>query len=151
MMLATENLLTHLVVVLNINNVTCRALLDTGARSPYASTALLSKLKVKPVQEEIKNIDMMMISTTKKLKVYDLQILHLLGRFKRNSKAYKAEKKFLSLPNPNYKHIIEQHQHLQGIKMNDCDTKPDLPIHMVLEATAYAQIKVQEIYKRTST
>ena len=106
---------------------------------------------MKPVQEEIKNIDMMMISTTKKLKVYDLQILHLLGRFKRNSKAYKAEKKFLSLPNPKYKHIIEQHQHLQGIKMNDCDTKPDLPIHMVLEATAYAQIKVQEIYKRTST
>lgn len=108
-MLATENLLTHLAVVLNIKNVTCCALLDTGARSPYASTALLSKLKVKPVQEEIKNIDMMMISTTKKLKVYDLQILHLLGRFKRNSKAYKAEKKFLSLPNPKYKHIIEQH------------------------------------------
>ena len=38
-MLATENLLIHPVVVLKIKNVTCRALLDTGTVSSYVSAS----------------------------------------------------------------------------------------------------------------
>ena len=36
----------------------CRALLNTDARSSYASVALLDRLKLKPPKKETKNIDM---------------------------------------------------------------------------------------------
>ena len=57
MVLATESLLIHPVVVLKVNSVTCCALLDTGARSYYASAALIKRLKVTPIQKETNNID----------------------------------------------------------------------------------------------
>lgn len=50
-MLVTENLVIHANVVLKVNNVTCRALLDTGTGSSYASAALLNRPKVKPIQK----------------------------------------------------------------------------------------------------
>ena len=101
---------------------------------------------MKLIQKEIWNIDMTMNSTTRKLEVYNLKILNLSGKFPLNSEVYKVERNtLLSLPNPKYKGIIEQHQHLQEINMNECDTKPDLPIHMFLRASVYAWIKVQAI------
>ena len=36
----------------------CRALLNTGARSSYASVALLDRINLKPLKKETKNIDM---------------------------------------------------------------------------------------------
>ena len=69
---------------------------------------------------------MTMNSTTRKLEVYNLEILNLSGKFPLNSEVYKVERNtLLSLPNPKYKGIIEQHQHLREINMNECDTKPD--------------------------
>ena len=46
-----------------------------------------------------------------------------------------------------YQEIIKERQHSQGINKNDRGTKPDLPIHMVLEPSDYARIKVQEILR----
>ena len=143
-MLATKNLVLHPDFVLKVNKVTCRSLLDTCARSSYASATLLNRLKVKPIQKETQNIDMMMISSTRKVEVYDLEISDLSGKFTLNSKVYKVDRNtLLSPPNPKYKEIIEQHQHLRG--MNDRDTKLDLPIHMILGARDHLRIKVQEI------
>ena len=68
------------------------------------------------------------------------------GKFTLNSKVFKVEINILlSLSNPKYKEIIRQRQHLQDISTRDCDTKPDLPINMVLGASCYARIKMQEI------
>ena len=68
------------------------------------------------------------------------------GKFTLNSKVFKKEINILlSLSNPKYKEIIKQQQHLQGTNTRDCDTKPDLPINMVLGASCYARIKMQEI------
>ena len=45
MLLATgEGAVIYPVVVVNVNGITCRALLDTGAGSPYASAALIKRL-----------------------------------------------------------------------------------------------------------
>ena len=77
MIMATEGLVIHPVVVVKVNNIMCQALLDTGAGSSYASAALLDQLKLKPIKKETKNIDMMMSSTTSKLKIYDVEISEL--------------------------------------------------------------------------
>ena len=42
-MVATEGLVIYTVVVVKVNNVTCRALLDTGTGSSYASSSFLEK------------------------------------------------------------------------------------------------------------
>ena len=52
---------------------------------------------------------------------------------------------FLSLSDQKFKEIIKQHQHLQGINMNDYDVKPDLVIYMIYGAGGYGRISVQEI------
>ena len=39
--------------------------------------------------------------------------------------------------------MIETYDHLKGIKMNERDTKPELPIHVILGACDYAKIKMQ--------
>ena len=86
-----------------------------------------------------------MFSTTRKLEIFDVEISKFSEKFKINPLVYKVEKStLLSLPNPKYKAIIDQYKHLAGIKINDNDTKPELPIHMILGASDYARIKVAE-------
>ena len=67
-------------------------------------------------------------------------------KFKINSPIYKVEKNtMLSLPNPKYKAILHQYKHLTGINMNNNDTKPEPPVHMILGTSDYARIKVPEM------
>ena len=76
-MIVAKSLVIHSVLVVKVINIICRVLLDTGAGSSYASAALLDRLKLKPIKKETRNIDMMMCSTTKKLEIYDVEILEL--------------------------------------------------------------------------
>ena len=76
-MIVAKSLVIHSVLVVKVINIMCRVLLDTGAGSSYASAALLDRLKLKPIKKETRNIDMMMCSTTKKLEIYDVEILEL--------------------------------------------------------------------------
>ena len=95
MMMATESLVIYPVVVVKVNNIMCRALLDTGAGSSYASAAILDRLNLKPIRNETKSIDMMMSSTTRKLEIYDVEISGPSEKFKINSAVYKVEKNTL--------------------------------------------------------
>ena len=47
----------------------------------------------------------------------------------------------LSLDNPRYQALISKYPHLKEVKMSDQDTKPQLPVHIVLAAGEYARIK----------
>ena len=76
-MIVAKSLVIHSVLVVKVINIMCRVLLDTGAGSSYASASLLDRLKLKPIKKETRNIDMMMCSTTKKLEIYDVEILEL--------------------------------------------------------------------------
>ena len=40
--------------------------------------------------------------------------------------------------------MIETYDHLKGIKMNERDTKPELPIHVILGASDYVKTKMQK-------
>ena len=40
--------------------------------------------------------------------------------------------------------MVKTYDHLKGIKMNGRDTKPELPIHVILEASDYVKIKMQK-------
>ena len=40
--------------------------------------------------------------------------------------------------------MIETYDHLKGIQMYERDTKPELPIHVILRASDYEKIKTQK-------
>ena len=70
MTVATEGSVMYPVVVVKVNNITCRPLLDTGAGSSYTSSALLEKLNIQSVTKETKQIELMMHSTVKKIDLF---------------------------------------------------------------------------------
>ena len=47
----------------------------------------------------------------------------------------------LTLDNPNYATLLSKYSHLNGVKIEDNDTRPQIPIHIVLGASEYATIK----------
>ena len=67
------------VVVVEIDGVKCRTLLDTGAGSSYVSCEL--RLKIKPVKVERRHIEMMIGSVMKNIEIYQLRAKSLESDF----------------------------------------------------------------------
>ena len=55
------------------------------------------------------------------------------------TKVHKAQ--LLEVANPNYATLLDKHSHLKGVKMEDKDSRAQIPIHLVLGASEYATIK----------
>ena len=139
-----EDAVIYPMVVVNVDGIKCRALLDTGAGSAYASAVLIKHLGEQPSRTEHKRIDMMMCSTTQKIEQYDVNISNTRGKFEMTTTVSKVDKGvLLSIPNPQYNDKIKMFLHLAGVTMDDEDTKPELPIHLILGASEYSRIKTQ--------
>ena len=112
MMVATEGSVIYLVVVVEVNNALCRALLDTGAGTSYASSTILGILNLRPIRRKTKRIEMMINSTTRKIDVFEIKINDVSKNFQFKAEVSKAEReKWLLLPNPNYESVLRPHQH----------------------------------------
>ena len=74
------------VVLVDVNGFKCRALLDTGAGSSYASSAILDHLGLRPVRKEFKRIEMILGSVNKVISVYNVMIKSLNGKFQLENK-----------------------------------------------------------------
>ena len=137
-----ENNVIYPVVIVKVEGIKCRAQLDTGAGSSYASSTLLQLIKKKPIRQDYKRIEMMMQSTTRVMDIYNLQITDLDEHFSLNSEVSKVDRQvLLTLANPEYEKVLEKYSHLKGVKMNEEDKKTKLPVHMILGASDYARIK----------
>eukprot|EP00794_Sanderia_malayensis_P016265 gene16265-biopygen13818 len=138
-----ERTVIYPVVIVKVDGIKCRALLDTGAGSSYMSATLSQLLNKKPSRTEHRQIEMMMHSTSKKIDIYAVTVENLKENFQLNVNVSKVDKPvLLSLPNPNYEHLIKTYKYLEGVKMDDTDTKSELPIHMILGASEYSKIKM---------
>eukprot|EP00795_Rhopilema_esculentum_P008005 gene8005-13914_t len=132
---------TYPVVVASENGVKCRALLDTGAGSSYASKTLLDLIKIKPVRKKTRRIDMMMQSVNQRIEVYNVNIASIDEKFSLQAFVSKVDKDvLLALPNPKYDSMISRfHISLtfDKINMNDKEKKPCLPTHFILDNSEY--------------
>ena len=61
------------VVNVRVNGILCRALIDSGAGSSYASAKLIHELHLKPVDVRTKQIDMMMSSKQARFETYEVK------------------------------------------------------------------------------
>ena len=69
----------------------------------------------------------------KKIPVYSVEMNDINSKFSFKTEISKLEKSvLLELPNPNYRQIQNNYQHLRDITLNDYDTKSELPIHIIL-------------------
>ena len=132
-------------IVIKVEGVICRALIDSGSGSSYVSAVLAIKINKKTKKKEPKKIEMMFYTTTKWVEISDVTIQNIKGNFELKTQLNKVEKDtLLSLPNPNYLEIISHYPHLNDIKLNDIVKKKELPVHVILGVSDYAKIKMQE-------
>ena len=79
-----------------------------------------------------------------KRKIYKLKIENLDENFSFQTELSKLEREVLiTLPNPKYNKMKETFDHLERIQINEKDTKPELPIHVILGTTNYVKISMQ--------
>ena len=123
------------VVVLEVNGIRRRALVDSGAGSSYVSAKLIELLQVKPSKTQTINVDMLVTSKVARLEVYDLEFQSVDHQFSLPVTATKVNKtELLTIENPNYCDLLRRYPHLNRVSLNDDDTKVLLPIHVVLGA-----------------
>ena len=92
-MVATEETVIYPVVVAKLNNIFCRAILDTCAGSSHASSALLGKLNICSIRRETKPIEMMMYSTIWKINVFQTGINEVSADFQFQAEVKKSCKR----------------------------------------------------------
>lgn len=142
---ANDQNVIHPVVVVQVEGIKCRALLDTGSSSNYMSSTLVKLINKSPVRQEHKSIETLLGITNRKVDVYDVEISDTSKKFSMRSEVNAVEKNvLLSLPNPRYAKIISAKTHLNGVEMEDVATKDILPVHMILGTSAYSYIKTSE-------
>ena len=130
------------VVLVKVNGIKTRALLDTGAGSSYASAQLINALHIKPAEIQTQRIEMMLGSMTTKVEMHGVNVASISGDFSMGVTVSKVDKpELMTLENPKYEELMEKYTHLSGVHMDDNDTKPQLPIHLVLGASEYARVK----------
>ena len=76
LMSTVEQGVIYPVVIVKVNGITCRALLDTGSGSSYLSTKLADLMNKKPVIVEHRKIDTVISTTTRKEFQVKLQSLN---------------------------------------------------------------------------
>ena len=81
----------------------------------------------------------------KNISVYSVEIKDINNEFSFKAEVNKLEKSvLLELPNPNYREIQNNYQHLRDVILNDYDTKSELPVHMIIGISDYTKIKTPE-------
>lgn len=103
---------------LKVNVVECRGLINTGAGSSYIYVNRIGLLKIKPVNVEVKQVDMLMGTSMAPLETYETSVTSVCGNFKMNVNLIKVEKGEL-LTIDNYEAVIAKHPHLKGVKVRD--------------------------------
>ena len=132
------------VVVVIVDGIKCRALLDTGAGSSYVSVALVERLNKRPTHVEHKQIEMMLRSTIQKVRSYPVKVASVDGKFEMTTKVNKVDKGvLLTVSNPHYEELISKYPHLEGVVKEDSDKKSELPIYLILGASEYSRIKTE--------
>ena len=121
------------VVVVKVNGIKCRALVDSGAGSSYASAKLIHLLNIKPSETRTARVDMLLESKVSRLEIYNAKLEDVDSDYSLEVKLTKIHKnELLFVDNPGYDQLIRKYPHLKDVRMNDAEINPQLPVHFVL-------------------
>ena len=129
-------------LLVKVNGVLTRALIDSGANSSYVSSKVVGMLNKKPSQTMTKQVETLMGTHFSNLEVYDVELSSFDGKFKMDVKLTKINKtELLTIPNPHYETMTAAYPHLEQVVITDKDTKDQLPVHVILSVGDYAKVK----------
>ena len=137
----------HPTVVAHVQGEEVRIMMDSGAGSSYICTELVTKLKLKPLRKERKNIEQMYGTVNKLVEIYKMRLTSMsFPEFSINVECTSAEKNILTyLPNPNIDSLKKMYPRIRRLKFSDEMTQNQkLPIHIILGAADYQRIKTTE-------
>ena len=80
------------VVLVNVNGIKTRALLDTGTGSSYASAKLINALHMKPAETQTKQIEVMRGLMTTNVEIYNVSVTSINDDFKMSVTVSKVDK-----------------------------------------------------------
>ena len=126
------------VVVVEVAGIKCRALLDSGAGSSYASAALLERIGAKPHHSGLRKIEMMLGASSQVMEVYRVKLNSVKGNFEMEAEVTKVEEPHLMIDNSRYKEL------LKGVTMDENDGRPCLPVHIILGNSECPRISTTE-------
>ena len=140
---------TYPVVIVEVQGIKRRALLDTGAGSSYASAALLDRIsKSGKRKREVRKIEMLLGTSSREVELAMIDISDVNRKSSMPVEVTKVDKgELLFLDNPRYQEMIAKYPHLSGVVMDDLDTKCRLPVHLILGAGEYAKLKTENAPK----
>ena len=142
MLVTNESTVVYPTVVVTVNGIKCRALLDTCAGSCYASSELVKIAKLNLVRQEEKAIEMMLHTARKRVNIYGATVSSTSGDFTLPVELNEVDKPaLLTVPNPQLQKLIQNFSHLNGVNVNDHSTKDELPIHIVLGTGEFTKIR----------
>mgnify|MGYP002803810795 FL=1 len=78
--------------MVNVEGVRCRALLNTGAGSSYASAALLNLLAKRDYRRETRRVEMMLGTVTREMELCTINVLSVESDLNINVDVTKVEK-----------------------------------------------------------
>ena len=129
-------------VLVKVDDITTRALVDSGSNSSYVSAIVADMMRKKPSKSTTRRVEMLMGTHTTKLELYDAELSSIDGEFKMDVKLTKVNKtQLLTIPNPQYEKITTAYPYLKQVSIVDRDTKDQLPIRVILGVGDYAKIK----------
>ena len=134
----------HPVVLVQINGRKFRALLDSGASHSYVSSTVTDLTHARAVGSNTRRIATLMGVTTTKVYEYDVCMKALKGNFALDTRVTRINKKeLLTLDNPHNEKRVANYPHLRGVELEDCPMKDRLPVHIILGANEFAQIRTR--------
>ena len=129
------------VILVKVIGIKCRALIDSGTGSSYASAKLIETLGMKPTETKTSHIDMLMTSRLTRLEIYKVRIQSVDSDYELETNLTKVNKsELLFVDNTQYANLFGKYEHLKQVKMHETETKKSLPIHVVLGSGEYARM-----------
>ena len=130
-----------------IENEPVRIMIDTGASSSYICTEVITKLNLKPIRCEQRNIEQMYGTMRKIVEIYKVTLgSNVDNDFSLEIECINAEKEILTfLPNPNIRSVKDKIPRLRRIDFSDEETSSkNVPIHVILGVGDYQRIRTSE-------
>ena len=82
--------------------------------------------------------------TNREIEIHTVVIEGLWGNFQLKTEVKKVNPSvLLNLENPGYKDMVAKYDHFKGLTMDDTYVKKELPVHLILGTSQYAQIKTE--------
>ena len=106
------------VVLLKVDGIITRALIDTGAGSSYVSAKVGDMLNKKPCETSTKWVEMLMVSHLTRMETFDVTVQSLDSTFTMDTKLTKVNKnELLVIDNPHYEEVKAKYPHLAPISV----------------------------------